>query len=75
MISPGTSKSIILKIRLVDILFILLFRDRILARKIFAHDLPIMVVRGSFSVGIYKYARPGSLSDWIVVLKVMCGAS
>ena len=50
-------------------------RDRFLARKRFVHDLYIMVVRGSFSVGVYKYARPGSLYDWIVVLKVTHGAS
>ena len=34
-----------------------------------------MVVQGSFSIGIYKYARSGSISDWIVFLKVDCGAS
>ena len=38
-------------------------RARILARKIFINDLEIMVVRGSFYVGVYKYARPGSHSD------------
>ena len=34
-----------------------------------------MVVGGYFSVGFYKYVRPDSLSEWIVVLKVDCGAS
>ena len=48
---------------------------RFLARKIFINDLVIMVVRGSFYVGVYKYVNPGSLSDWIVVFKVACGAS
>ena len=43
---------------------------RVLARKRFINDLPTMVVRGYFYVGIYKYARPGSISDWIVVFKV-----
>ena len=33
-----------------------------------------MVIRGSFYVGVYKYARPGYLSDWIVVFKVARGA-
>ena len=50
-------------------------RDRVLTCKRFVHDLSIMVVWGSFSVGVYKYARPGSLSDWIVVFKVARGAS
>ena len=26
-----------------------------------------MVLRGSLYVGVYKYARPGSISDWIFV--------
>ena len=34
-----------------------------------------MVVQGSFSVGVYKYARPGSLYDWIIVFKFAHGAS
>ena len=34
-----------------------------------------MIVRGSLSIGVYKYARPGSLSNWIVVFKVARGAS
>ena len=34
-----------------------------------------MVVQGSLSVGVYKYARPDSLPDWIVVFKVAHGAS
>ena len=34
-----------------------------------------MVVWGYFSVGVYKYARPGCLYDWIVVFKVTRGAS
>ena len=50
-------------------------RARFLARKIFINNLAIMVVRGSLYVGVYKYARPGSLSDWIVVFKVNQGAS
>ena len=41
-------------------------RARVLARKRFVHELAIMVVWVSFSVGMYKYARPGSLSGWIV---------
>ena len=28
-----------------------------------------MFVQGYFSVGVYKYSRPGSLYDWIVVFK------
>ena len=32
-------------------------------RKIFLHDLAIVVVRGYFSVGVYKYTRLGSISD------------
>ena len=31
-------------------------RARVVARKIFLHDLSIMVVRGSFYVFVYKYA-------------------
>ena len=50
-------------------------RSRVLVCKRFIHKLAIMVVRGSFYVGVYKYARPGSFSDWIVVLKVARGAS
>ena len=50
-------------------------RARVLARKRFLHNLAIMVVRVSFSVGVYKHARAGSLSDWIVVFKVACSAS
>ena len=34
-----------------------------------------MVVRRSFCVDVYKYARPGSLSDRIVVFKVSLSAS
>ena len=34
-----------------------------------------MFVQGCFSVGVYKYARPGCLYDWIVVFKVSCGES
>ena len=34
-----------------------------------------MVVQSYFCVGVYKYARSGSLSDWIVVFKFACGAS
>ena len=50
-------------------------RARVLARKRFVHDLAIMVVRGYLSVGIYKYGRHGSISDWIAVFKVARGAS
>ena len=32
-----------------------------------------MIVRGSFYVGVYKYSRPGSVSDWKVLFKVACG--
>ena len=49
-------------------------RDRVLTCKRFVHDLSIMVVWGSFSVGVYKYARPGSLSKLIAVFKVACSA-
>ena len=48
---------------------------KVLARKICIHDLDTMVLQGSFSVGVYKYARPGSISDWIVVFKVTRDAS
>ena len=34
-----------------------------------------MVIQGYFFVGIYKYAMPGSLSDWIFVFKVARSAS
>ena len=34
-----------------------------------------MVVRGYFYVRVYKYSRPESLSDWIVVFKVARGES
>ena len=34
-----------------------------------------MVVQGSFYFGVYKYARTGSLYDWMVVFKVTLGAS
>ena len=50
-------------------------RSRVLAPKIFVNNLAIMVVWGSFSVGVYKYASPGSIYDWIVVFKVTRGAS
>ena len=50
-------------------------RARVLARKRFVHNLAIMVVWGYFFVGVYKYESAGSLSDWIVVFKVTCGAS
>ena len=43
--------------------------------KIFVHELAIMVVRRSLCVDVYKYARPGSLSDRIVVFKVSLSAS
>ena len=45
-------------------------RARLLAFKIFINNLAIMVVQGYFSVGVYKYARPGYLYDWIFVFKV-----
>ena len=48
---------------------------RVLYRKIFVHNLAIMVVRGYLSDVFYKYTRPGSISDWIVLFKVVCGAS
>ena len=38
-------------------------RARVLAHKRFLHNLDIMVVRGYFSVGIYKYKRTISLSN------------
>ena len=44
-----------------------------LAHKRFINNLGIMVVRDSFCVGFYEYAKPGSLSGWIVVFKVACG--
>ena len=91
MISPGTRKLTLLKRRLVNILFSLIHvldeimctdkdeilerQPRVLACKIFVHDLVIIVVRGYFSVGVYKYARPGSLSEWIVVFNLTRGAS
>ena len=50
-------------------------RARVLARKRFVHNLAIMVIRGSFSFDIYKYARHGSLSDWIVLFKFAHGQS
>ena len=50
-------------------------RAIVLARKISVNNLAIMVVQGSFPVGVYKYASPGSLSNWIVVFKVIHGAS
>ena len=34
-----------------------------------------MFVRGSFYVGVYKYARPGSIYNWIVVFTVACSVS
>ena len=48
---------------------------RVLAGKSFIKDLDIMVVQGSFYFGVYKYARTGSLYDWMVVFKVTLGAS
>ena len=50
-------------------------QDRVLACKIFVHNLSIMVVLVSLSVCFYNYARPGSLSNWMVVFKVARGAS
>ena len=38
-------------------------QDRVLSRKIFSHNLAIMVVWGSFSGVVYKYARPGYISN------------
>ena len=48
---------------------------RFLACNRFVHNLFFMVVLSSFSVGVYKYARPGSLYHWVFVFKVACGAS
>ena len=50
-------------------------RDRFLTCEIFINNLSIVVVRGYFSVYVYKYASPGSLSKYIVVFKVNSGAS
>ena len=50
-------------------------RSRVLICKRFVKYLDIMVLQGSFSVGVYKYARPGSISDWIVVFRVTRDAS
>ena len=33
------------------------------------------ICTGNFSIGVYKYARPGSISDFIVVFRVACSAS
>ena len=46
-----------------------------LACKRFINNLAIMVGRGYFSVGVYKYVRPGYLYNWIVVFKVTRSAS
>ena len=45
-------------------------RARVLACRIFSHYLAIFFLLDSLSVGVYKYARPVSLSDCIFVLKV-----
>ena len=50
-------------------------RDRFLAFKRLINNLAVMVVQGYFSVGVYKYARPGCLYDWMVVFKVTHVAS
>ena len=50
-------------------------RARFLAFNIFINSLAVMVVQGYFSVGVYKYARPGYLYDWIVVFNVTRVAS
>ena len=46
-----------------------------LACKIFINNLAIIIGRGYFSVGVYKYARPGYLYNWIFVFKVTRSAS
>ena len=48
---------------------------RFLACKRFIKKLAIMVVLGSFYVGVYKYARSEYLYDWIVVFNVAQGES
>ena len=50
-------------------------RSRVLTRKRFVHNFYSMVVRVSLYVVVYKYARPGSHYDWVVVFKVSWGAS
>ena len=51
------------------------FQAIVLAHNRFVHDLSIMVVWGYFYLVVYKYSRPGSLSNWIFVFKVARGAS
>ena len=48
---------------------------RILSQKKLVHNRAIMVLRGSLSVGAYKYARSGYLFNWIFVFKFARGAS
>ena len=48
---------------------------RVLTCKRFVNVVSVMVVQGSFYVGVYKYSRPDSLSGSIVVFKVPCGES
>ena len=50
-------------------------QSRVLSRKRFLHDLYIMVARGSLYIGVYRYKRPISTSDLIVVFKVARGVS
>ena len=50
-------------------------RSGFLSHKISVHHLDIMVVQRYFCVGAYKYARPGSISNWVVLFKVSLGAS
>ena len=50
-------------------------RARVIDCKRFINDFVIMVVQVSVNVGVYKYARHGSLSDWKVVFKVACDES
>ena len=47
--------------------------SRVLGRKIFINNISIMVVQGYLYVGVYKYTRLGSLSDWMFVFKVAHG--
>ena len=50
-------------------------RSRVLICKRFVKYLDIMVLQGSFSVGAYKFLKPGSISEWMVLFKVARGAS
>ena len=52
---------------------ILDLRARVIARKIFVNNIFIMVARVYLYVGDYKYERPGSLYNRIVVFEVAHG--